>query len=906
MARSAAFVGRQAELGRARALLEQAASGRSGGLLVVGAPGVGKTRLLAEIAATARAEGFFVAGAACLPLTTPLPYDPALTLLRDLRRAGATGIRVPGTGRGDATLFAAVVSAIERAADRAPLQLALDDLHWSDSATLELVHYCAARLADLPIAWLLAARPAGILAPLLHHLGRLESFERVDLDVFSEADVGELLAAALSAEEVGPDLVRSVYERSGGNAFFCQELVRAHASSPPHERLPASVAASVAMRVRELTPPAVSVLEWAAILPEPFSTAELAKVARVDDLDTPRAQLVEAAFLASDSDRGYRFTHSIVRDAVYQGIPLGEQTRRHGVVAEALPAMPPERRAPQLVAAARHSEAAAAYLELASEALQRAGGGDASELYARAESLALEAADGSLQLRAAAGRVLALLRQGERDEADERAGRLLAELRHSGDDSLRLVFLSRLATALWDDASDLEAAKAVLQETEPLLAGAEGAELAEAALAQARILDRAGSPAEALVHAQRALAAARQAGDKLLELWAANRLGLIVGETQTAAAGIALLTEVATQAEEAGFAAEAGLARLNLSYLADVSGDPETMARHARAGLALPDLPPNLHALLQSNLGVALMELGDLDGALAHQLAAGATAARVSPGAEQRASLPLCHVLIRRGELDQAAKLIEQADSQAGSFEHYRWLEARAMLLEEQGDLSHALEAYEQGHTAGDYPIVTWFLAGAARTASNTGQLAAAEHALSRLAATALRWPAATWLLEASHGYLAAATGDVPAAINRFRAAEQLCTDALDRAHYRLETARLARDRDAILGVIAELDTMGASRAADRARATARALGMRPGRPRRPTGPLSARERKVALLIASGHTNAEIAAHLYLSQRTVERHVGAILAKLGYRSRVQLAAEVAAGRLPGTNENDAR
>jgi DNA-binding NarL/FixJ family response regulator len=74
---------------------------------------------------------------------------------------------------------------------------------------------------------------------------------------------------------------------------------------------------------------------------------------------------------------------------------------------------------------------------------------------------------------------------------------------------------------------------------------------------------------------------------------------------------------------------------------------------------------------------------------------------------------------------------------------------------------------------------------------------------------------------------------------------------------------------------------------------------MRPGRHRRRGGVLTAREEEIAQLVAAGQTNPEIAAELYLSPRTVERHIGNILTKLGYRSRVQIAAEAAAGRLPG-------
>jgi DNA-binding NarL/FixJ family response regulator len=115
----------------------------------------------------------------------------------------------------------------------------------------------------------------------------------------------------------------------------------------------------------------------------------------------------------------------------------------------------------------------------------------------------------------------------------------------------------------------------------------------------------------------------------------------------------------------------------------------------------------------------------------------------------------------------------------------------------------------------------------------------------------------------------------------------------------RLRAAHLAHDREQVRAAIDAFDRMHAARAADRARAIARELGMRPGRRRDRTGILTAREHEVARLVAAGQTNAEIASSLYLSPRTVERHVGNILTNLGFRSRVQIAIDAAAGRLPG-------
>jgi DNA-binding CsgD family transcriptional regulator len=111
--------------------------------------------------------------------------------------------------------------------------------------------------------------------------------------------------------------------------------------------------------------------------------------------------------------------------------------------------------------------------------------------------------------------------------------------------------------------------------------------------------------------------------------------------------------------------------------------------------------------------------------------------------------------------------------------------------------------------------------------------------------------------------------------------------------------ARLRADREAIVAAIDAYEAMGARHAADRGRAIARSLGMRPGRRRAGAGVLTAREQEIAYLVAAGKTNAEIARSLWISPRTVERHVGSLLGKLGHRSRVELATAVAAGELPG-------
>ena len=900
MGQTAAFVGRLVELERVDALVECLLDGRADALLVFGEPGMGKTRFLEEAGRRAVEAGVLVARAQCLPLQTPLPFEPVLELLRSLRRQGQS-VPIPQQRGSGQQLFGAAVRALERVAPQ-PLLLAIDDLHYSDAATRELVHYCVARLADLPVGWLLASRPDAVVHSLTHHLTQNALAERIELPPLSVDELRTMVENTLAGPSVADELATALHARTHGNAFLAEELLRSlrDAGDATHGQVellvPATVAQAVAERLSRLPGPAQEVARWAAVLPEPIEASWLADAAQLSSIDAELSALVDASFL---TDGGGRFLHALVRDAVYGTFPTGERRRRHGFAADLLVDAGPERRAPQLAAAERHGEAAAAYLEVAEEALHRGGAKDAAAFFARAQALAAEAGEPQLRRRANAGGALALLRSGDAAAGRASAESLLAELRIAGDEAALLDFLSRYASSLWDDVSDLDAAKAALAEAEGLLGDAHGRALAEAAAAQAHILDRGGEPAKALPFAEQALNAAREAGDRALEARALTTLGLIVGQTRTAAEGMAILHEAVELAGRENLPNVAALAYLDLSYLAQVSGDEERGEQYARDGLALGEISPALEARLRGNVALGPRNAGRLEEALAHLLAARATAERAGQRTVDRISAQLCFVHVMRGDLTETRRLLDGLRPTPGSWEHYRLLEPLGMLLEELGDHDQARERYVEGGAAADHPVALWCLAGVVRTSVALGDVAAAEEALTRLHELAHRWHASSWLVRSAEGLVAAAHGQVEEGAAMLEEAGALCPEAFHRAGLVLEAARLRRDRAGILAAIDAYDAMGARHGADRARAQARALGMRPGQRRRREEILTEREQEIALRIAAGKTNAEVGAELYLSPRTIERHVGSILSKLGFRSRVELAAEVAAGRLPG-------
>jgi DNA-binding CsgD family transcriptional regulator len=922
-----AFVGRGDELARSASLLDWLDSGRSGALLVSGQPGIGKTRLLGEIERLARERGDLTAHTVCLPLTTVLPFDPVLDLLRGLRRAlpsglvhaggkapssaGGDGMSLPGPRAAATDVFPWVLASIEEAAASGVVVFFVDDLHWSDRASLELIYYCGARLADLPVGWVLAARPSETLRRDLAGLARLDWFDRIDLRGLSREEVGRLVAAAGGNLSEPVQVADAVYARSAGNPFFCAELLTAlrQIGDAPSGTglagdiaalLPGTVTESVTDRLAGLDELPLSLLRWMAVAPEPVaeelvarlfagpSDPALAAAGPAEHLD----RLTAAGFLASAGPGRWGFLHAIIRDAVYELIPPATRIAMHSVVADALPAEAAADRAPQLTAAGRFGDAAVAYLELGEAALARGRGEDAGALFAKVQQLG--PADSEVTWRARAGEVLALVSAARTGEARELARPLFAEM--SGN--LRLVLMARYALAL-TDASELDAARDVAGQLAALDPGADPRAAAEAALARAFVLTMAGDPASALPIAEQAVTAAHTSGDPVLELRARNRLGLAAGLARDSRAGRDLLEPVAAEAEDRALAAEAAVAWLNLSFFAEMDGDAAGMEWAAARGLQLRGVPPVTEVILRGNLSVARMLQGDFDEALAHSLTAVRAAAPLGPATQDRASISLAHVHIRRGELAAARRLLDQLQPAVpGSFDHRRTLEARALLLEEEGDLTAAMAAYREGARDDTHPSATWCLAGQARLAGGAGEATAVAECLPRLQALAACWPHAGWLLEQSRGWLAASTGQRAEAIEQFRKASR-GGDAFEAARCQLEAARLDDDGQAALAVVRRLESMGARRAADRARAAARGLGARPGRPHVRRGPLSEREFEVALLVAAGHTNADIASALYLSPRTVERHIGNILDKLGFRSRVQIAAHVAAGGLPG-------
>ncbi|HEY2443020.1 MAG TPA: AAA family ATPase [Streptosporangiaceae bacterium] len=357
------MVGRVGELARLLALLESVAAGEAAVALVSGDAGVGKTRLVTELTGRARERGFTVLAGRCAELGDSVPYLPLADALRSVTGdASATVAELvadrpvlgrllpdhgPGTAdRGDGRelarqqLFGAVLGLLSELAEASPVLLVLEDLHWADRSTRDLVTFLSRVLHRERVAVLGTYRTDDLhrrhpLRPVVAELLRLPNVTPVDL--------GPLAPAALAAHIAGlaqlsnrraPDATEliSIVDRAEGNAYYAEELL---AASAGEEDLPAGLAALLMTRVEQLSATAQQALRAAAVAGR-----------RVDDelvmaasgLTAPQyeeaiREAVAHQLLAPDGRHGFVFRHALLREAIYGDLLPGERTRLHATLA---------------------------------------------------------------------------------------------------------------------------------------------------------------------------------------------------------------------------------------------------------------------------------------------------------------------------------------------------------------------------------------------------------------------------------------------------------------------------------------------------------------------------------------------------------------------------------------------
>ncbi|MEU0167712.1 AAA family ATPase, partial [Streptomyces iakyrus] len=724
---SPVFVGRAEELGTLHDALVRAREGEPQALLIGGEAGVGKTRLVEEFAAAARSRGAVVALGGCVEIGADgLPFAPFSTALRALRRelpgelaAAAAGqeeelarllpeLGESRAGRHDedamARLFELTARLLERVTAEHTVVLALEDLHWADASTRHLLSYLFRTLRTGRLVVLATYRSDDIhrrhpLRPLLAELDRLRTIRRLELARFNRDEVGRQIAG-IRAREPEPDQVDAIFERSDGNAFFVEELaVAAHEGC--RTGLTDSLRDLLLVRVEGLPEAAQQV---ARIVAEGGSTVEyrlLSAVARLaeDDLIEALRAAVNAGILApAPGDDGYRFRHSLVREAVSDDLLPGERSRLNRRYAEALetdPALvPADQRAARLASYWYHAHDAAkalpAVLEASVQARRRHAYAEQLRLLERAMDLwdaAPEAVRETLRPvdyaevyppcgcdpATTALRYLDLLAEaavagrlcGERERAlkiTKRALRLLEQ----ENDPLRTAWFwiqrSRLVQRLARGDGWQEIATA-----QDLVRGLPPSEVHAEVLATAAHWSMLREPGpDTLTAAERAVEYARMVGADEIESNARLTLGGLMVEAGQIEAGLAHMYEVRDDVVARGLAVVVGRSHVNLPSTLEGIGRSEESVNILREGLRLTGRMglTESEGWVWGNLAESLISLGRWDEAAEAAVSAqrmGRTAAPYGSGAHSLAFLALA-----RGEVAEAARHLAEARASYG------------------------------------------------------------------------------------------------------------------------------------------------------------------------------------------------------------------------------------------------
>ncbi|WP_189315175.1 helix-turn-helix transcriptional regulator [Streptomyces brasiliensis] len=767
---SPVFVGRSEELDTLNDALARAAAGEPQALLLGGEAGVGKTRLVEEFATAACRRGAVVALGGCVEIGADgLPFAPFSTALRALRHAlpGELAAAAAGqeeelarllpelaeatptraTGRHDeegvARLFELTARLLERVAADRTVVVALEDLHWADASTRHLLSYLLRTLRTGRLVVLATYRSDDIhrrhpLRPLLAELDRLRTVRRIELARFNRDEVCRQIAGILAAEP-DPAQVDDIFERSDGNAFFVEELAVA-----THEGcctgLTDSLRDLLLVRVETLPETAQRV---ARIVAEGGSTVEyrlLAAVARLteDDLIEALRAAVNANILAAaPGGDGYRFRHSLVREAVADDLLPGERSRLNRRYAEALetdPALVPAaecvtRLASYWYHAHDPAKALPAVLDASVAARRRHAYSEQLRLLERAMELwdtapedvrsALRPVDytevyppcgcdpATTPLRyldlmaeaAVAGRLC-----GERERALKITKRAL-QLLEDEDDPLRAAWFwtrrSSLVQALGrgDGRHELAIAQELVRGLPPSDVHAE----VLGDVANWAMLHAPGP--EALAAAERAVEYARMVDAREIELNARVTLGSLKVDAGDVETGLAEMYEVKDQALKEGFPYVAGRAYVNL---------PSELESVGRSREAAPILEEAIlftqrfgllgsEAWVWANLSDSLHSLGRW-----HEAArAASSAAHRGPSAKPLGTAALCLACLAlgRGDLPEAARQLAAAHDYFGTHDPMpqQWLPlariavglaaAEGRLLDARAELARALDA---------------------------------------------------------------------------------------------------------------------------------------------------------------------------------------------------------------------
>jgi DNA-binding CsgD family transcriptional regulator len=895
------IVGREEERAAVRAFIDAAGPTQST-LVLEGDAGIGKSTLWIAGVEHARAGGSRVFAARPAEAEQALAYtglgdlfeavlDEMLVALSPPRRRALEIVMLRAestTGPVDQRAVAlAVRDVLERLSERGPVVIAVDDAQWLDPSSSNALAFALRRLVSGTVRVLLAIRLGDDTGAFrLDEALRGEDVRRIAVGSLSVGALHQLLRNRLGRQFARQTLLR-IHERSAGNPFFALEVARAlDEDVDPLAPLPVPGTLEELLRARIADLPAATrdALALAAALGTP-SESLLASVG-------VKAEVLEPATAARMIEREagtIRFAHPLLSSVLYHDLG-GRRRSIHERLSRCVE--DPLQRARHLALATGepNGDVAAALDDAAGVATDRGASAAAAELAEHAVRLTPPEASEARRRRSLAA-ALAHQTAGEWTRARTIAGELLTEVDVGPWRAEALVLLSELesverAAELLDDALAEAASRPELQS------------LIHCRLAWVRRF-RGGFD-----HADKALALADQLGDDMLQA-RAGAVRAILGWFAGTSAAPEDLPELVPHLPAAlggeRLVQEAMQAIANTFAPAAKRGEARTMLEREYLHWSDRDEPRSARA----RWGLAWLEFWAGNWAVAAEHAARAHDVAIQYGLEvPQDHLPIAVIAVHRGELERAChhskRALTLAEQQFG-FHPPQHIAVLGLVALGQGDATAALERLDEANecvaTLGwGEPSLRWWVPDHAELLLVQGRIDEAVHLLDGWEADARRVHRA-WVLAhvaRCRGLVAAARGDVERAIallDEAVAAHETVEDPFGRGRALLALGvarrRTRRKRSARLATEEALDefqTIGAAAWTAKAHAE---LGSLSGR--KPTAGLTAAERRVAVLVADGRTNREVATALFLGERTVASHLTHVYAKLGVRSRTELA-----------------
>ena len=906
-------VGRGNELSRLDAFMDDVAGGPAV-LLLEGESGIGKTTLWKRGVAGAAERGWRVLSTRPAESEAKLSYagladlleasDDVIQALPDPQRnALEVALLKAGPEEGSSSdaraVSAAVLTALREAAAAGPVLIALDDVQWLDPSTASALGFAVRRLGSEPIGLLLARREAGSALPFgLSRAFPEDRIARIRLEPLSVDNLGALLHARLGANLPRPTLKR-LHEMSGGNPFFALEIARAELRG---ELRPTGAALPVPQTLREdllrdrlrVLPSANrEMLLYASACSRP-TIVLLEAVAGSSNVAGQLTKAVDAGIVETDGDE-VRFTHPLYGSAIYAEASRDHRHQVHRRLAEVVE--DPEERARHLALGTDDPDPeAAAALEVAAQAAVARGSPiAASELCELAVRLTpFEEVSAVRRLKMSAANYLLLA--GDAQRAQQLLKPVVIDAQPGPERADALFLLGRVLQRLDDDRGASNAfAEALMQSSVPrkVLSGIHACrawavwwlgDLREAERHAREALQLAELDADppSLVQALSTMIWMQAALGKKIPASLMERALMLEGSIQPVFVGDRPRADRAFQRLWAGDLDEAREIWLALLDDANANGVEDSIAEaHNELGrieLAAGNWEASRTHHSQSTLRASrpddtlLGQMGDLEAYVGDIETATA-------GAEQvlnRSRTEPIYEIVARSTLGLVELSLGRA---AGANTHL----ARAWQLHRRWGIGE--------------PAMFFFVADHAEALIELGQHDEARQVLDWLEerGQALDRPWALAVAARYRGLLAAADGDF-----------QTAFASLDRAlkeHERLPMPfelgrtmlvlgtirRRAKQKrpawEALEEALAIFERLGAPLWADKARAELARIGGR----RSVAGQLTEAETRVAKLAAAGRTNREIADALFMSVRTVEGHLSHAYAKLGVRSRTELA-----------------